>query len=484
MAYTLNAAQIAALISERDNLQSTLDTYDSVSFVASVNTGIEAAINVDNATLAVWTSAVQSTDGSQPRETVLEQLDGITPNRSVIFSDMDNDEPLYNMGAIQPVISNLTDEATSNAVNIESSFRIRLNINRYYPDVDDKDDKPDSDSRNVFPDHPWFAYAPGIGSQTDYQGLTTLFQNGLYGTARGTPAMSTGNGPDPAGITPAVEGTTQTTVTEDGVTITIGDSERFYIYFSNYLSVSHSTGAIAGTNTVTNVSNISRQSVSIGGTCSLSSTATGSGTTEPATYSPSVGDILSLNGGLIQVVEITAGGTPACAFTPGQMGGAGSTTCTTTTSIRYLILTTTDPSNGNFTNGSQGAQAIGANKRGQIEGIKRFRIAQSAGATTIANPALTTQAEITTFKASIVAELGTQTSLIYQQKYNIANTRCNWNNGTLSALISRENSRLNLFNPQQLVDDGLIPTIVDFVNEYTRTSDKIAEIQTILDGSL
>ena len=492
MAYTLSASQMAAITAERNQLQVTVDTYDSQAFIDATNTGVTAANDVDNAAFLVWQSAVESTDGTQPRETVLSQLDGLTPNRTVAFEDMEDDNPLYDMGAIQPVIDDITDAVTTNALNVESSRRIRLTINRYYPDVDDKDDNAASDSRNVFPDNPFFAYAATNRGEKDYQDLNTIFQEGIFGNGgRGTPASITGNGPDPAGITAGSEatgGNAQTQVTSietvNGSTIpvTVGDNESFLIYISNYLSTLHFRGGLDGMNTLSNVNNLSIQGTTAAGTGTITSTNTGLAPSDPATYVPVAGDVLSETPSGAEILVVQADQVSFVCANSG-MGVTEMRTCTRVTNIRYIILDRIDPVNGGLSNGTQGPQATTNSKRADYLALKRFTTAIPAGATNIATPAINTQQEVADEIVRVTAELGTQTSLIYQQKYNIANTRCNWNNGTLSAFISRENSRLNLFNPNTLLSMGLITTIVDYVNEYTRTVAKIAELQAILDGS-
>ena len=136
--------------------------------------------------------------------------------------------------------------------------------------------------------------------------------------------------------------------------------------------------------------------------------------------------------------------------------------------------------------------AESASKRTAVDALKRFSTAiiEDNATNTLGTSAINTQAEVTAQIAVVVGQLGTRTAGIYRNRYNIANTRCNWNNGTLSALISREFSRLNLFNPTTLNSQGIIDPetgiVVDaatFINEYTRTVAKIAEIQAILDGA-
>ena len=499
MAYTLSAAQMAAIAAERDQLQTTINTYDSQAFIDASNTGVTAAQDVDNAAFLVWQSAVESTDGTQPRETVLAQLNGITPNRTVAFEDMEDDNPLYDVGAIQPVINDLTDRATSTPTDVESSLRIRLTLNRYYPDVDEKDDNPASDTRNVFPDNPWFAYAatptpPATnppGELKDYQDLNTLFQAGIFGNGgRGTPA-SINTSTVPSSVNAGAEatgGNAQTSVTSietvDGSTIPvfIGDNESFFIYISNYLSTLHSRDTLDGMNTIGGVSNISVRGTSVGGTGTITSTATMDGTSDPDTYAPAVGDVLGETPSGSEILIVQANEVSLMCPTTGTAPNE-STTCTRITNVRYIILNQIDPINGGLANATQGPQGTTGTKRADYLALKRFTTAIPAGATNIATPAINTQQEVADEIVRVTAELGTQTSLIYQQKYNIANVRCNWNNGTLSALISRENSRLNLFSPANLLAMGLIPTIVDYINEYTRTVAKIAELQAILDGS-
>ena len=498
MAYSLTAAQIAALTAERDQLQTTVDGYDSDAFIAAVNASIVAANEVDLATLAVWQSTVESTDGTEPRERVLSQLDGLTPNASVDFGDMDVNQMLYDMGAIQPVIDDITTQATgSTPRNIENSRRIRLSTNRYYPDVDDKDDKPDSDGRNVFPDHPWFAYSGLNRSEKDYQDLVTLFQAGIFGNGgRGTPATIAGSVPDDnTSFPPGQEASgvnAQTQVVDGSQSVTVGDNERFFIYSGNFLNANHTGVSIptaSRTTSATSVNNLSitrgTTTVSVAGTCNIVATFTETGSTmTPATcpttapFVPAVGNVLGIGGSRVLVIQASPQGTIPC------LEGATDAVSTATTPIRYLILNSTDPANGT-NNVATGDQTIAdsAAKRTAILGLKRFTTAIPAGATNIATPAINTQSEVSPEITRITGELGSQTTLIYRQKYSIANVRCNWNDGTLSGLISRENSRLNLFNPQNLVDMGLIPSIIDYVNEYTRTRDKIAELQAILDGA-
>ena len=473
MAYTLTNAEKASLERERNSLQETLDNYDSDSFLAALDAGITEAENVNNAAFKVWESSAGSSDGVTPRELVLGRLDGILINNPVPFGDLveTNNGTLFRMGTIRLVIDQIQQNAPLNPTFFENSDRIRLNTNRYYPDVDDRaadSIKPDSDSRNVFPDHPWFGYASGQGVIRDYGELVTLYQSGIFDDGgKGTNATGIGGN--------ASDGDTQTSIDDGGIACFVGDNERFFIAMSNYLSTAHSTGAISGTNTVTGVNNIEVRGTNVGGIASLSSTASGSGTTEPATYSPSVNDVLSLAGGIIRVVAIVSGGTPSCVFTPpGMGGGTGSTTCTTNTNIKYVILSQANPGNGAFTNGSQGAQGITGTKRADYLALKRFTTPITKTVLLIDTPAINTQAEITTEIAKIITELGTQSSLIYKTKYDIANTMCNWNNGTISALAARRFTKSNLLS---MTRGGNEP------NEYSRTREKIEELQSILDGS-
>ena len=469
MAYTLTNAEKASIERERDSLQETLDNYDSDAFLAALDAGITEAENVNNAAFKVWESSVGTSDGTDPRERVLGQLDGILINNGVPFADLveSTNGTLFRMGSIRLVIDQIQQNAPLNPTFFENSDRIRLNTNRYYPDVDDRaadSIKPDSDSRNVFPDHPWFAYTPGQGSIRDYGELVTLYQSGIFGTGgKGTNATGTGGN--------ASDGTAQTSILDGSQACFVGDNERFFIAMSNYLSTAHSTGAIVGTNTVTGVNNISVQgSTNIGGTATLSSTATSS--SSPPTYSPSVNDVLSLGGGIIRIVAFTSGPSTSCSTTgmpPNEM-----TTCTTTAGIRYVILSRANPSNGTFSNASQGAQGTTGTKRADYLALKRFTNPIPVGLGVIATPAINTQAEITTETAKIIAELGTQNSLIYKTKYDIANTMCNWNNGTISALAARRFTKSNLLS---MARGGNEP------NEYSRTLEKIEELQSILDGS-
>lgn len=455
MAYSLTTAQIAALTSERDILQTTVNTYDSAAFIAATNTGVAAANEVDQASVAVWDSFSITIDGTIPRETEIENLDGITVNNKIPQATMNNGQPLYNMGAIQPVIDQITDAAGTAPATIESSALIRLNINRHYPDVDDKDDAPDSDSRNVFPDHTWYAYTSGEGAQTNALNNATTFQSFLLSN----PVM------------------------EDGVTVFIGDNERFLIYYSNFLGTAHSGGTTPGTNSTNNVSLVSVRGTTIGGTCTIASTNTGSGTN--ITYSPAVGDILNIGSGKALVTQ-SSPGSESCMTPMGSM----TQTCTRSSSIQFINLTLADPTNGSVTATNQSV-AESATKRTAVNLLKRFAVAiiEDNATNTLGTPAINTQAEVTAQIAVVVGQLGTRTAGIYRNRYNIANTRCNWNNGTLSALISREFSRLNLFNPATLNSMMIIDpqtgmvVALDFVNEYTRTVAKIAEIQAILDGA-
>ena len=481
MAYTLTNAEKASLERERNSLQETLDNYDSDSFLAALDAGITEAENVNNAAFKVWESSAGSSDGVTPRELVLGRLDGILINNPVPFGDLveTNNGTLFRMGTIRLVIDQIQQNAPLNPTFFENSDRIRLNTNRYYPDVDDRaadSIKPDSDSRNVFPDHPWFAYAAGQGVIRDYGELVTLYQSGIFGDGgKGTNAMGIGGIPGSGTTGEAIDGDAQTSIDDGGVACTIGDNERFFIAMSNYLSTSHAEGSLAGgTNTVSSVSNLSVQGTTIGGTARLfSETPSTSGSTGTPTYEPKVNDILSLNGGIIRIVQVTAV-SAACPTTMSGTPPTSSSTCNRTTDIRYVILNRTNPSPGNFSAVTQGAQGITGTKRADYLALKRFTTPITKTVSLIDTPAINTQAEITTEIAKIIAELGTQSSLIYKTKYDIANTMCNWNNGTISALAARRFTKSNLLS---MTRGGNEP------NEYSRTREKIEELQSILDGS-
>ena len=474
MAYTLTAAEKTSLERERNSLQETLDNYDSDAFLAALDNGILEAENVNNAAFKVWESSAGTSDGTDPRERVLGRLDGILINNGVPFGDLveTSNGPLFQMGTIRLVIDQIQQNAPINPTFFESSDRIRLNTNRYYPDVDDKaadSIKPDSDSRNVFPDHPWFAYASGQGSIRDYGELVTLYQGGIFGDGgKGTNATGIGGN--------ASDGDTQSSIDDSGVTCTIGDNERFFIAMGNFLNTQTDGVAVQANVTATGVTNLSVQgTTTVGGTCTIESEVTVTGTSgSPATcpvstgfFVPAVGNVLGVGNSRILVVRISSSSDSCMASGNNAVG-------TRSTPIRYVILNSTDPQSGNDVETGNQTVANSAAKRLAYLALKRFTTAIPEGLGIIATPAINTQGEVTTERAAIVAELGTQSSLIYKTKYDIANTMCNWNNGTISALAARRFTKSNLLS---MARGGNEP------NEYSRTREKIEELQSILDGS-
>ena len=466
MAYVLTASQIASITRERDSLQETLDTYDSQAFQDSVAASIAEAQNVDTAVLNVWTSASRSSDGVDPRELVLQQLDGQTVTNLIPFNDMSDSQPLFLMGTVRGVTDAIINLSTSEPFKISNSARIRLNVNRYYPDVDNKDDRPSSDSRNVFDDHPWEAWEGTEGTELDYTGLRTIYQDGIYGTARGTPGTTTG--PGTAVDNPAVEGTSQTSIDDGGQACFIGDNERFFIAISNYLSSQHNGPSLPGSSLASNVSNLSVRGELTGGTCTITNSVTG--TSSGITRQFAVEDILNINGAIVRVVEANVVGMESCTMpVPPSM----SMTCTLSTAIRYLILNSGTPANGTVTSANQ-TVADSAAKRTNYLNLKRFTIVIPKSEFIIDTPAINDQAAIDTERAKLILELGTAAAGLYATRYDIANTRCNWNNGTLSAFFATLFTRANLLSN---ANGGFEP------NEYSRTRDKIAELQAILDGA-
>ena len=465
MAYTLTTDERTSLNSELTNLQSTLNGYDSSIFIAGTNNGVDQAQEVDDGFAKVFTSLDLSVDGVVPRETEVTELIGLVATNPVKDDTVKNPQDpsgslvtrtdfsnLIRMGEIAPVIEDLQPFATILlSSNIENSDSIRLNINRYYPDVDNFEARVSgarfpTNTTDIFPGPTWFAFNTVDRNRQNIKDNNTTFFSKLV------PSTSFGSN------------------------TFINDSDRFYAFYIAYLGAptTSNSGSTAGTNTSTAVSNgAAIRGTAFYGTATLSSVAMGSGTSEQTTFLPAINNTLTVGSGQVRVTVVT--GSNVVNVTTGESSTPPNpmTTSTRTTTIEFIKLNTSVPSVGSvsfFTPNSSNSSAL----RTAIQGIRHYPLLDSI-----------TEVED---QATLVADttLGFRNATgLYQMRLNTADARANWSNGSLSLLEAKKNGRLNLFNPQQLVDQGLIPSgqLTTFINEYTRTRDRITFISAVLAGS-
>ena len=442
MAYTLSAVQQAALNSDLTNLQNTLDGYDSEAFIAATNSGVVTAQETDNAFQSVIVSFDTSVDGAAPREVEVLQLNGTTIQDPLFGSlTSSNYDELVEMGQIGPLVDKII--AIEPKTLIENSEGIRFSINRFYPDADDKETRFTTDTTSVFEGPTFYALQEGTRTNTNRQNTTSI------------PLLLS------------------VMFTSGGSTFGVNDFEQFILYFADTFLPSPGGSNLSFNGTTAGVSNTNAtlRTVNVGGTARVTISTSGSGSGDaPTPTDISVGSIINLNGIPVQAVNIISS---SVMTSPGDMGPpaiAGSATRTVDFEYLYLQVGTIPSSGFTVTNGSgfNAASLITA-----VTALKRF-------------PALSTQALIAARILVILGELGTRGATgIYPMRYESVNARANWNDGSLALLEAKRNGRLNLFNPQQLIDQGLIPAseLTTFVNEYTRTRDKIAYITAVLAGS-
>ena len=436
MAYTLDQAQEDALRTERDNLQGTIDGYDTQNFIDSVNNGVIQAEEVDEGFERVFTSFHSSVDGAVIREREIDFLDG-----TLITDPIDNElDALIEMGQITPVINQITERATpALSSEIESSALIRENINRFYPDADDENDAPGfpASTTDIFPGPSWYSLLRR--NETNVFGRLTTSQPFL-----------------------ANNGTAFTaTVMQDGQEVLINQSERFLLFYLNLLSnpASATTTDPNGPSGNATITLIDFEAVIVGGVGTIVSESTMTDTT----YSADVGDVISISNVPVQIILASAN-TVMTTIPASSMGGMDTDVFTTTSQIEFLKLSNQISSNGSVT------VASNFNLAGQafiVSPLRRFP------------DTIDTQQDITDRIPVIESELST----IYEMRYLAANSRANWNNGSLSALQSRLSTRLNLLSPDNLFAMGLIPDALAHINEYTRAEDRIAYINEIFTGN-
>ena len=442
MAYTLSLVQRTALNSDLVNLQNTLNGYDSAPFIAATNSGVVTAQETDNAFQSVIVSFDTSVDGAAPREVEVLQLNGTTIQDPLFGSlTASNYDELVEMGQIGPLVDKII--AIEPKTLIENSEGIRFSINRFYPDADDKEARFTTDTTSVFEGPTFYALQEGTRTNTNRQVTTSipLLLNVMF--------------------------------TDGGSTFGVNDFEQFILYDADTFLPSPGGSNLSFNGTTIGVSNTNAalRTVNVGGTARVTISTTGSGSSDaPTPTDISVGSIMNLAGVPVQAVNILSS---TVMTSPGDMGPpavAGSATRTVDFEYLYLQLGPIPSSSFTVTNGS-GFNATGL--IAAVTAIKRFS-------------ALNTQLLIRNRIAAILVELGTRGATgIYPMRYESVNARANWNDGSLALLEAKKNGRLNLFNPQQLVDQGLIPSgqLTTFVNEYTRTRDKITYITAVLAGS-
>ena len=437
MAYTLSADQITALTTEQTNLQATVNGYDTQAFIDSVNAGVVQAEEVDAAFEDVFDSFHSSVDGAQIRETEVNQLDG-TEITDAIDDELDL---LIEMGNIGPVIERIT---SATPTSIESSALIRININRFYPDADDKSDIDGSTATDVFPGPSWYALERGtetnVKTTSNRLGDTnTIFKASI---SPFTPSLS---------------------FSDSGEDIFIGDNERFLNYYTDiYLtSIGSSFITLQGVvNTLSNTTLVLVSGVQIGGVTTYQSTGTpgmegdaGSGTAAGSNTVLEIGDVVRLDEVAVKVISVAN-------------SDLGNNLLNSNRGVvQFLKL-----ENGTISSSpaiSNGSSPSTSGLISDINSIKRFSLDQ-AGIT------------------SRISEILSEITSIYEMRYLAANSRANWNNGSLSLLDSKLSTRLNLLSPTNLLAAGLI-TQQEFddgyVNEYTRTQARIDYIQSVLDGA-
>ena len=441
MAYTLSTAQANALNSDLTNLQATLDGYDSNAFIEAVNAGVLQAQETDDAFQEVIVSFDASVDGAAPREVEILELDGTTI-QDPLFGSLTNSNytELVAMGQITPLVDAIV--AHEPKTEIEDSEDIRFIINRFYPDADSKETRFTTDTTSVFEGPTFYAMQEGTSTNTNRQNTTSI------------PLLLT------------------VMFTDDGSTFGVNDFEQFLLFYSGTLLPSPGTpfSFTVGGRVGTNNTNQTIRGTNVGGTATITITTSGSGSgAAPDPDDPGVGSIINLDGIPVRIVNIISNTETS---TPGEMGPPavpGSATRVLTFEYLYLQVGTIG---SNFTVFSGTTPNTGPLITA-VDALKRF-------------PALNTQPLILARIVEVKSELGTRGGIgIYPMRYQSVNARANWNDGSLALLEAKRNGRLNLFNPQQLVDQGLIPAseLTTFVNEYTRTRDKIAYITAVLAGS-
>ena len=443
MAYTLSLVQRTALNSDLVNLQNTLNGYDSAAFIAATNSGVVTAQETDNAFQSVIVSFDTSVDGAAPREVEVLQLNGTTIQDPLFGSlTASNYDELVEMGQIGPLVDKII--AIEPKTLIENSEGIRFSINRFYPDADDKETRFTTDTTSVFEGPTFYALQEGTRTNTNRQVTTSI------------PLLLT------------------VMFTDGGSTFGVNDFEQFILYDADTFLPNPGGSNLSFNGTTIGVSNTNAalRTVNVGGTARVTISTTGSGSADaPTPTDISVGSIMNLAGVPVQAVNILSS---TVMTSPGDMGPpavAGSATRTVDFEYLYLQLGPIPSSSFAVTNGS-GFNATGL--IAAVTAIKRFSV-------------LNTQLLIRNRITAILGELGTRGATgIYPMRYESTNARANWNDGSLALLEAKKNGRLNLFNPQQLVDQGLIPSgqLTTFVNEYTRTRDKIVYITAVLAGSL
>ena len=429
MAYTLDQAQEDALRTERDNLQDTINGYDQQNFIDSINNGVTQAEEVDEGFERVFTSFHSSVDGAQIREFEIDSLDGTAISDPINNNALDL---LVEMGQITPVINQITERATpASSSEIESSALIRDNINRFYPDADNRTGDvsgfPSSTSTDVFPGPTLFA-------------LNRRNETNVLG--------------NPTTITlPLLSATFQDSV-DSNLEIIVDASERFIVYYIDFLNNPGGNSSSGANGMASNINLVDINGLIIGGSVTITSMATG---TTDTTYSPAVGDNISVGGATVQVIVSNPG-----ASIPGMTTGF-----TRTSTIEFLNLSNFIPANGVVLQAAPDNAGLNA-QIFRVESIRHFPDENYAN-----------QQQITDRVNLILSQLPN----IYLMRYNAANSRANWNNGSLSALQSRLQTRLNLLNPDTLFAMGLIPDASAHVNEYTRAEDRIAYINSIFIGA-
>ena len=447
MAYTLSTVQQTALNSDLINLQNTLDGYDSAAFIAATNSGVVTAQETDNAFQSVIVSFDTSVDGAAPREVEVLQLNGTTIQDPLFGSlTSSNYDELVEMGQIGPLVDKII--AIEPKTLIENSEGIRFSINRFYPDADDKETRFVTDTTSVFEGPTFYALQEGTRTNTNRQPTTSI------------PLLLT------------------VMFTSNGSTFGVNDFEQFILFFADTFLPSPGGSNLSFNGITAGLSNANStlRTVNVGGTARVTISTTGSGTGDaPTPTDISVGSILNLGGIPVQAVTIISSDVVS---TPGEMGPppvSGSATRTVEFEYLYLQVGTIPSSAFTVTNGS-GFNATGLITA--VTAIKRFS-------------ALNTQLLIRNRIATILGELSTRGATgIYPMRYESVNARANWNDGSLALLEAKKNGRRNLFNPQQLADQmiidpatGIVINPTTFVNEYTRTRDKIAYITAVLAGS-
>ena len=461
MPYSLTSAQSTALTTERDNLQATINGYDTQSFIDALDAGVVQAQEVDDAFSNVFDNFHSDSDtGALVREQEVLELDGTIIrepiNDELVANVTPDGDSLEEMGQITPVINAIVANSGT-PINIISSAAIRKSINRFYPDADDKSDQitdlPDSTATDVFPGPSWFAL--NNGSEINVKNVTI---DGTTGAFSGGDSTTYQESISP--FTPAL------TVSDGGFNdIYIGDNERYLLYHGVTLLNLPGTNATGVRGITTALSIASIRGIQIGGTSTFTDSSTGG----DSTYKATVNDRVNINSADVIFIAASTNTTSTTTTPPG--GTNPVTTFNTTNVVEFIKLDNTSlPSGAGFPISAAG----GINPAGLIVDINNLRRYAVDYPT---QPLMTDR----------IAVIRTELLNIYLNRYNAANSRANWNNGSLSLLNSKINTRLNLLSPANLLAAGLI-TQTEFdndeiINEYTRAADRIDYIQSVLDGA-